>query len=481
MTRVTRCISRWAILCFGLAVLCVAFPSEAYAQNPERTPLGVAQDSVGQLRELENYTFTMDDMRKFFQVGRNLERVGREHPELQADARIDIQHLDKSEAKINANPLLLKAVMDTGLTTRQYTLMNLILFLTSIASLNSDAADAVKAMRDAHLNPANLAFIKEHEQELSAMGGAAPAPRQGPGGVSVNARAAAGPVSRQQPGALPPLSPQAQLALDELSSRYATDLELIQGWFRDRTVLYYNFGSVPLGTTAGRVLWPIHGFDARGNPVAIRGQRPIFSTIPGLAGYSGVFRLAYVVTADHVQPNQLRDIASVEALVRRNRASMRETDIAFNLPIVPRGTRLARDTSQGMLGWYQGRDVQFFDFGAVSLVPAPMWRFTRGQDASGEPAILTEQNSIVDSVPVAPTYPDLWEIRLVRVDSAYVPNSLKSAAALRSAGLVIDPPSLVRNLPITIMDGARIERLPSPVRAFADLRSPFPPALTRPQ
>lgn len=293
--------------------------------------------------------------------------------------------------------------------------------------------------------------------------------------------AIATPADGQRQTPAPSLSPQAQLALDELSQRYATELELIQGWFRDRPVLYYSFGSVPIGTTAGRVLWPIHGFDARGNPVAIRGQRPIFSTIPGMEGYSGVFRLAYVVTADHVQPNQLKDIASVEALVRRRRATIKETDIAFNLPIVARGSRLASDSTPGMLGWYEGHDIQFFDFGPVSLEPAPMWRFARGLDAAGEPALLEGQNSIVDSVPVAPTYPDLWEIRIVRVDSTFVPNSLKSAAALRGAtGVVIDAPSSVRNLPITMIDGARVERVTSPLRAFADLRSPFPPAVTLP-
>jgi hypothetical protein len=286
---------------------------------------------------------------------------------------------------------------------------------------------------------------------------------------------------RQQtpPTALPELTAEAAAALQELESRYATEIGLTQGWYRDRTVLYYDFGTVPVGGTAGRVLWPIHGFDASGNPVAIRGQRPIFSTIPGLPEYSGVYRLAYVVTADHAQPNVLRDMASVDAMVRRGRASIRETDIAYNLPVVPRGARLARDSSQGMLGWFAGREVQFFDFGATSLTPAPMWRFARGTDASGEPTILEDQNSIVDSIPMAPSYPNLWEIHVVRVDTSYAANSIKTAAAVRGGGFSIDAPVRVRNLPIAIVDGAPVLRTPSPVRAFADLRSPFPPAPTR--
>jgi hypothetical protein len=278
---------------------------------------------------------------------------------------------------------------------------------------------------------------------------------------------------------MPSLSPEAQLAYDELAPRFATVIEQVPGWFRDHPVQYYNFGEARQPVTAGRVLWPVHGFDASGNPVAIRGQRPIFSAIPGLNGYSGVWRLEYVVTADHVQPNQLRDAAAVEALVRRHRVTMRDANVFLNLPIVARGSTLANDSTPPMLGWYEGRDVQFFDFGDVALAPANMWRFARGLDASGAPMLVPEQNSVVDSVPVAGTYPDLWQIHLVQVDSAYTPNALKSLTAVQSSGFMIEPVSSVRNLPITTVDGTRLKRTPSPLTQFADLRSPFPPAPTR--
>lgn len=279
---------------------------------------------------------------------------------------------------------------------------------------------------------------------------------------------------------LPALSPEATAALDELAPRFASEAGLIQGWFRDRTVLYYDFGAVQPDIAAGRVLWPIHGFDARGNPVAIRGQRPVFSTIPGLSDYSGVWRLTYVVTADKVQPNELRDGASVAAAVRARKASLRLTDVTLNLPIVPRGTTLARDTTRGTLGWYEGRDVQFFDFGPVHLTPIPMWRFASGVDAAGEPIVIAGQNSIVDSIPVADAYSDLWQIHFVNVDTTFVPNSIKSAGALRGARLSIGTASTIRNLPIVIIDGSPFPRTASPLRTFADLRSPFPPKPTLP-
>jgi hypothetical protein len=280
---------------------------------------------------------------------------------------------------------------------------------------------------------------------------------------------------------LPDISPEATTAIDELSQRYAAEAPLIQGWFRDRTVLYYDFGTVPMGVAPAQVLWPIHGFDTRGNPVAIRGQRPIFTTLPGLAAYSGLWRIAYVVTADKVQPNTLRDTAGVAAAVRARRAYVRETDVVVNLPVVPRGTTLARDTTAGMLGWFEGRDVQFFDFGLTGAAPLPMWRFARGRDASGAPTLLADQNSVVDSIPVSPAYPDVWAITVVDVDAAYVANSLKSASAVQSANLRVASSGMQRNLPIVNVDGAPIARVPSPIRMFSDLRSPFPPRPTPPQ
>jgi hypothetical protein len=286
----------------------------------------------------------------------------------------------------------------------------------------------------------------------------------------------AGAIQAQQPT----LSPEAAAALEELAPRYASEAALIPGWYRDRPVLYYDFGTVAAGVQPGRVYWPIHGFDARRNPVAIRGQRPIFTTLPGLNDYTGVWRLVYVVTADKVQPNELRDQASIDAAIRARKARLSETDLTLNLPITPRGTTLARDTTHGMLGWYQGRDVQFFDFGAARLAPVPMWRFVRGRDAAGEPNILAAQNSIVDSLPTTPPYPDVWAISFVEADSAYTPNSIMNAATLQTSKLVVGPVSSMRNLPITIVDGAPFKRADSPIRAFADMRSPFPPKPTPP-
>ena len=226
------------------------------------------------------------------------------------------------------------------------------------------------------------------------------------------------------------LDPAAAAALDQLSPRFATEVALQPAWFGDRQVQLYDFGAVPRGAAAARVFWPIHGFDARGNPVAIRGQRPVFTTIPRLGAYSGLWQLVYVVTADMAQPNALRDAAAIDAAVRARRATLREAGLVLNLPVVARGTTLARDTTRGTLGWYNGHDVQFFDFGAATLELSPALGFAAARDSAGRQVVQVADSTI--------------EVR-----------------------------------DLQIVDGAPVSRLASPLRAFADLRSPLPPRPTR--
>jgi hypothetical protein len=275
------------------------------------------------------------------------------------------------------------------------------------------------------------------------------------------------------------LSAEAQTALDMLGPQSSADVEIHHAWYRDRRITYYGFGVSAQPLVVGRVLWPIHGFDMQGDPVAIRGQRPIFSSLPGLAGYSGVWRLTYVVTADRVQPNQLRDIESAEALVRRRRASMQETNLLLNLPITARGAKLPSDSTTPMIGWYEGHEVQFFDLGQTSAATLPMLAFVRGRSATGEPEFLRDQFPVIDSVPTAATpAPDLWELRYVHVDSDYPSNSLKTYSAVGSSGFLIEPTKTIRNAPVITIDGVRVARTPSPLTTFADLRAPFPPTPT---
>jgi hypothetical protein len=267
-------------------------------------------------------------------------------------------------------------------------------------------------------------------------------------------------------------------ALDDLGSQYATEFELHPGWFRDHSVSYYDFGPTPQPIVPGRVIWPVYGFDSKGNPVAIRGQRPIFSGVPGAGGYSGFWRLWYLVVADHVTPNELRDETSADVMVRRRRAFLKPSDMVLNLPIVARGSRLVGDSTPSTYGWFKGREVQYFDFGTGSISPFPLFAFTTGTDANGDPVFLRAQANVVDTVPARVAAPDLWSIQFVRVDSTYRPNSWRNANAVVGSGARIESSHSWRNCPVVIVDDTRAARGVSPLRAYADDRSPLPPSPT---
>src|SRR5262249_20717538 len=156
---------------------------------------------------------------------------------------------------------------------------------------------------------------------------------------------------------------------------------------------------------------PIHGFGLDGEPVPLRGQEPIFSTIPELDGYTSLWTLHYVVVADHAQPNALKSVAQIRRLVDQKRAILHDANVTLNLPIVARSSYLAgkKDVPQ-RLGWFDGSEVAYFDFGLVSTTAAPIYPFFRSP-AGGDLAPVEGQRNVVDVIPdgVAPAI-DLWDV-----------------------------------------------------------------------
>ena len=64
---------------------------------------------------------------------------------------------------------------------------------------------------------------------------------------------------------------------------------LIDGWFREQAIAYYNFGSnssvVDSQIQVASLLASITGFDAEGNPQCVDGQDNVVDVIPGDEGY----------------------------------------------------------------------------------------------------------------------------------------------------------------------------------------------------
>jgi hypothetical protein len=275
--------------------------------------------------------------------------------------------------------------------------------------------------------------------------------------------------AQQQQGSTGARAAAVRAALEDLEPRFARHFELREGWFMGQSIAFYDFGAVP--RVVGEVYWPIHGFDRDSVPVPVAGQRPIFSTLPALGEYSGLWRLRYVVVADNVVSNELRSVAAVRAMAQRGRAIMRDGKMILNLPLVPRGSTLSDANRRTGLGWFEGHDVAYFDFGPTALGPELAFAFHTGREDSGAPRVLRDQRQVVTAVPGSPGYSDLWDLQLVEVPTSYEVNSLRSVEAIRAA---VDageaqsaPARSLRNSPVVLVNGAIAPRARSPLDLHA--------------
>lgn len=105
-------------------------------------------------------------------------------------------------------------------------------------------------------------------------------------------------------------------------------------------------------------------------------------------------------------------------------------------------------------GWYQGRQVQYYDFGMNSATTgsvvsaAPIYVFIHGMNPDGSPDFVEGQHNIVDVVPGDDGYSDLWQVMLVTVPADYEPDSVRSKADLDAAGFEVTATDMFVNCPI---------------------------------
>lgn len=264
-----------------------------------------------------------------------------------------------------------------------------------------------------------------------------------------------------------PASPREHAALESLALWYARELPLRRGWFRGQAVTYYDMGIVNPG--AGTVTVPILASDTSDSPRLATGARPVFSSLPGLTGYSGVWLVQYLLLPHAGAAATIRDARDATALVLRGEARFRVRSGYVNLPILPAGSSFAGDSTRTLHdGWYAGVRIRYADFGVTDLTPAPIHVTVRGVSRDG-PRFVREQHNIVDVVPSdSATYTDLWDVRFVVVDDRFIPQVWRSERDLvigaRVGGYRILPAGEIRNCPIVTVDGRAASRQPVPWR-----------------
>ncbi|MFN0095286.1 MAG: twin-arginine translocation signal domain-containing protein [Dehalococcoidia bacterium] len=123
----------------------------------------------------------------------------------------------------------------------------------------------------------------------------------------------------------------------------------------------------------------------------------------------------------------------------------------------PAATPTAPEQKKLVAGWYRGREVKYYDFGAntklsgAAVGSAPIWVLIHGKKPDGTPDMVQGQHNIIDVAPGEPGYSDLWSVNFVTVPAGYQVDSVKSAADVTKAGFKSEPQPVFVNCPVVAM------------------------------
>jgi len=218
----------------------------------------------------------------------------------------------------------------------------------------------------------------------------------------------------------------------------------VDGWYRNASVSYLDYGP------QSNVAVPILAFFQAASPsTPVAGQRNIIDTIPGQPGYNDFWRVYKVLAPNGYVANSIRSLADAVA----SGYTIEATNIVVNCPVVNPNATIAGSSATPVTGWYRNRDVFYFDEGTRSptagsvVQDAPIYAFFH---SDGTP--ISGQRNVIDVLPGAAGYSDLWRVVKVVVDATYTANSLKDARSIlaaRDAGQVtLETTDIYVNCPV---------------------------------
>jgi hypothetical protein len=249
------------------------------------------------------------------------------------------------------------------------------------------------------------------------------------GGAAVLASASLAATAPQHAAAIRPSVPARPLA------QRAAKQPVVQGFYRGKTVSYYNFG--PIKLRRGNKVAPIWTFT---NGAA--GQRNIIDTVPGKKSYTPLWQVIKVTWAAGKTPRVLRSADDVKKAEAAGEVTLARTSAVVNCPVLGFGqTRVP--------GFSGGHVIHYYDLGPVKVAPGdailPLYSVTNGVGA--------QHNVTRDTIaPGQTAYPPLWGIVKVTWNAGSRKRLLASFAAIqkaKAAGQVtLQKTSLVVNCPL---------------------------------
>jgi hypothetical protein len=209
-------------------------------------------------------------------------------------------------------------------------------------------------------------------------------------------------------------------------------------------VRYYNFDVQSAKPAMLYRLTPVHA------QAAIAGQLDIIDGIPGEAGYSDFFRVAWAEVPDGYVVNT---ITSADA-VRGQALHVEQTGSVIDCPVVPRGTTAREATGVDPVAptevWYRGSRVTCLRFGAPltldgERVPtSPIYVTFATPGAFRTEAGAAQTHNVVMSLPGDVDYSPLWAVHVY--DPAAFATVADGQTAL--AARLVDPNGPLVNCPV---------------------------------
>ena len=140
------------------------------APNSIAIPTGKASSDDADLKEINSYRLTMDDVRKFAAIKAKADKLHIKAKDDDSDAKDD-ESLDGMARKIDREPQLKTLIESEGMDTRQFAVVMWTFIQAGFIQMAVDQGASLDSLAKAeNVNVENLKFLKAHEKEVAALG-----------------------------------------------------------------------------------------------------------------------------------------------------------------------------------------------------------------------------------------------------------------------------------------------------------------------
>ncbi len=148
-------------------------PAEAGSAAPSSlaVPVRGADKGDADMKEINSYRLTMDDVRKWTTIKKKADAMKIEASDDDGDGDdSNDDSLDGFERKLNASPKLRALIESEGLDTREFAVITWTFIQAGFIQMAVDQGASMDSLAHAaNVNVENLRFLKQHEKEIDAL------------------------------------------------------------------------------------------------------------------------------------------------------------------------------------------------------------------------------------------------------------------------------------------------------------------------